>query len=83
MPKNWHHFSAKEHAEFLKENGFKHTHTRGSHQFFVKSDDESDKIVQVIIGNKEKKRQSRKTMNMSIRHSGIPKGEYKKWIDNK
>ncbi len=81
MSKSWHHFSAKEHATFLEENGFTHTHTNGSHAFYVKRDEAEQRIVQVIIGTNEKNRQSRKTMEMSIRHSGIPKSKYVTWIN--
>ena len=81
MPKNWHHFSYKEHIAFLIEHGFVFVHGEGSHFFYVKrGDDGRDSIVQAIKG-KEEPRQSRKTIDMSIRHSGIPKSEYKTWIN--
>lgn len=82
MGKNWYHFSAKEHVEFLTENGFYYNHTEGSHEFYIKRCSDKDYIVQVVISNKEKKRQSRKTMDMSSRHSGISKERYKEWINN-
>ncbi|MEK7451821.1 MAG: hypothetical protein AAB664_00630 [Patescibacteria group bacterium] len=83
MSKSWHHFSAKEHAKFLKENEFAHVYTKGSHAFYVKKNEVEQRIVQVIIGSNEKDRQSRKTMEMSIRHSGIPKATYVSWINQK
>lgn len=81
MSKNWHHFSAKEHAEFLIEHGFRYSNTQSSHEFYVKVTETKQCVVQVIINNKEKHRQSRKTMDMSLRHSGIPKSKYKDWIN--
>lgn len=81
MSKSWHHFSAKEHTKFLEENGFVHTHTNGSHAFYVKKNATEQHIVQVIVGSNEKDRQSRKTMEMSIRHSGILKAAYVIWIN--
>jgi len=81
MSKNWHHFSAKEHIQFLEENGFVYAHTRSSHDYYIKQDANGDRIVQVITSKKEQKRQSRKTMDMSSRHSGISKDHYKKWIN--
>ncbi|HBF67508.1 MAG TPA: hypothetical protein DDW36_03735 [Candidatus Magasanikbacteria bacterium] len=80
MAKNWHQFSAREHKEFLEENGFYYARTHGSHEFYVKRN-LPDKVVQVVVSNKENHRQSRKTMDMSSRHSGMPKSEYKKWIN--
>lgn len=82
MGKNWHQFSAKEHARFLKENGFTYEHTRSSHDYYIKRELTGDRIVQVIISLKEKSRQSRKTMDMSARHSGISKSKYTEWINN-
>lgn len=80
MSRNWHHFSAKEHADFLVEHGFHYLYTKGSHDFYVKKESVSQHLVQVI-GGKERQRQSRKTMEMSIRHSGILKQEYTQWIN--
>ena len=81
MPKSWHHFSAKEHAAFLVENGFSYRKTNGSHDYYHRRVGTEDYIVQVVQG-KEKKRQSRKTMDMSARHSGIPKSKYEEWINS-
>lgn len=81
MPKNWHHFSFKEHVKFLLEHGFLFVHSEGSHFFYVrKVVGEPHLVVQAVKGDEEK-RQSRKTMDMSSRHSGISKDEYKRWIN--
>lgn len=80
MPKNWHHFSAKEHRKFLEERGFLFIHQQGSHLYFAKRVAGHDCVVQVVLG-KEEHRQSRKTMDMSSRHSGISKREYAAWIN--
>lgn len=73
MGRNWHNFSAKEH-------GFLYSHTEGSHEFYVKKEN-GHFVVQVIVSSKERHRQSRNTMQMSMRHSGISKIEYVRWIN--
>ncbi len=82
MPKNWHHFSAREHTAFLLAHGFRFVHTKGSHEFYFKRTDGIPHLVQVVL-HAEEARQSRKTMDMSVRHSGISRDEYKRWINEK
>ena len=65
----------------MVENGFHYVNTRGSHNYYHKKIEGLDLVVQVVKGHEED-RQSRKTMDMSGRHSKIPKTKYKEWINS-
>lgn len=42
-----------------------------------------DRIVQVISNDNEKKTQSEKILNFAVKHSGIKKGYFNEWRENK
>ena len=74
--KNW---SFKDHARFLEDYGFRLGHVEGSHFHYNGRINGSQRVVQVIHGQKERESQSDKTMKMSVRHSGIPTDYYQQW----
>jgi len=73
----------KDHCKFLESYGFKLGHVTGSHFFYYGSIKGKQRVVQAINNSYEKKCQSMKTMNFSIKHSGIDKKYYIEWKLNK
>ncbi|MBI5254598.1 hypothetical protein HY932_02355 [Candidatus Falkowbacteria bacterium] len=69
----------KRYIEFLKSYHFELGHVRGSHQFYNGRIYGEDRVVQVIVSEREKGCQSNKTIKMGIKHSGIPKNFFEEW----
>lgn len=65
--------------KFLKDYNFEHGHTRGSHLYYNGRIKGEDRVVQVIFSKKEKECQSNKTMDLAVKHSGIPKSYFEEW----
>ncbi|MFA5232325.1 MAG: hypothetical protein WC410_01495 [Candidatus Paceibacterota bacterium] len=72
-------WSFKDLTKFLKDHGFVLGHVRGSHYFYNGRIRGEERIVQIIFSDKEKERQSLKTMKMVVKHSGIPKLYFEEW----
>ena len=75
-------WSFKKYIKFLRDYGFVHGYTNGSHHFYNGRIDGKDRVVQVIFSKKEKDFQSYRTINMGISHSGIPKKYFEEWDSN-
>lgn len=63
----------------MKDYGFIHANTEGSHYYYVGKIKGEDRVVQAILSHKERDSQSLKTMKLAIRHSGIPKEYFDEW----
>ena len=72
----------KKYIKFLRDYGFSHGHTRGSHLYYNGKIYGEDRVVQVIYSKKEKDYQSNRTIDMGIVNSGIPKKYFQEWEEN-
>jgi hypothetical protein len=69
----------KKYQDFLKSYGFILGHIEGSHYYYNGRISGEYRVVQVIFSKKEKACQSIRTINMGIKHSGIPRKYFEEW----
>ncbi len=76
MPRGLYNQTAEEIVRFLKEYGFRHTYTKGSHFYYFGKYNEKDR--QVCVPFHGKKTIKPRTLKGIISQSGVPK---KKWLN--
>ena len=72
-------WSFKKLVKFLKDYNFSLGHIEGSHHFYNGVINGKPRVVQVILSNKERECQTKRTIEMAIVHSGIPKKYLEEW----
>jgi predicted RNA binding protein YcfA (HicA-like mRNA interferase family) len=70
-------------CDFLKDYGFKLGHCKGSHYYWNGVINGRPVVVQAINSHKEKERQSHRTMDFAVRHSGIKKEYFLEWENSR
>jgi predicted RNA binding protein YcfA (HicA-like mRNA interferase family) len=75
-------WSFKKLEKFLKDYNFSLGHIEGSHYFYNGKIKGEQRVVQVILSRKERECQTKKTIEMAIKHSGIPKEYFEEWDKN-
>jgi len=75
MPRGFHNWNASLVIKFLKRNDFTHTHTRGSHFYYVASIEGKDYQVCVPVHGSDSVHP--KTMKSIMLQSGIPESKWK------
>jgi len=76
MPKGLFNWTFKDIVDFLKDNGFKHSHTEGSHFYYVKKD--GNNFFQTSVPFHGSKTIKPRTLKGIILQSGISK---EKWLE--
>ena len=77
MPRGLNNWTFKDIVDFLKENGFRLTHTRGSHFYYIGRF--GGEIRQTHIQYHGQKSIHPRTLKAVITQSGIPQSEWLKW----
>lgn len=77
MPRGLNNWTFHDIVNFLKEHGFHHTHSRGSHFYYVGN--YGGQPRQTHIQYHGRKSIHPRTLKSVIRQSGIPQNEWLKW----
>jgi len=77
MPRGFYNWTAEDVIRFLKENGFLHNHTRGSHFYYVGK--YGKEFRQVCIPFHGKRALKPRLLKGIIAQSGIPKDRWLNW----
>ena len=80
MPRGLNNWTFKDIVDFLKENGFTETHSRGSHFYYVGHN--GGQARQTHIQFHGQKSIHPRTLKSVIRQSGIPQSEWLNWGNN-